>query len=177
MGRIGYWNVLITLFVYWLWKKTYVLHWENYICISFHSEWDMIVVTVFEPNGISIWFKNCPHDHIPFTEKGNVNIVFSVKLRTVFIHGNQSLNFYLELLLREEKHHFVCWHLCLTYDIQSLEHFLENNSSVMKIFIFLFSNYRNIYVDSYNLFYNVEHQKCSSIKMITRLKWYEGRWL
>ena len=53
-------------------------HWENFISISFHSEWDMIVVTVFEPNGNSIWFKNCQHDHIPFTVKGNGNIVFSV---------------------------------------------------------------------------------------------------
>ena len=39
----------------------------------------MIVVTVFEPNGITIWFKNCHHDHIPFTVKGNGNIVFSVQ--------------------------------------------------------------------------------------------------
>ena len=38
----------------------------------------MIVVTVFEQNGNSIWFKNCHHDHIPFTVKGNGNIVFSV---------------------------------------------------------------------------------------------------
>ena len=44
---------------------------KNYISISFHSEWDTIVVTVFEPNGISIWFKNCQHDHIPFTVKGD----------------------------------------------------------------------------------------------------------
>ena len=54
------------------------VHWENYISISFHSEWDMIVVTVFEPNWNSIWFKNCHHDYIPFTVKGNGNIVFSV---------------------------------------------------------------------------------------------------
>ena len=38
----------------------------------------MIAVTVFEPNEISIWFKNCHHDHIPFIVKGNWNIVFSV---------------------------------------------------------------------------------------------------
>ena len=38
----------------------------------------MIVVTVFEPNGYTIWFKNCHRDHIPFTVKGNGNIVFSV---------------------------------------------------------------------------------------------------
>ena len=48
---------------------------ENYVSISFYSEWDMIVVTVFEPNGISIRFKNRHHDHIPFTVKGNGNIV------------------------------------------------------------------------------------------------------
>ena len=38
----------------------------------------MIVMTVFEPNGISIWFKNRHHDYIPFTVKGNGSIVFSV---------------------------------------------------------------------------------------------------
>ena len=54
------------------------LHWENYISIPFQSEWDMIVVTVFETNGNSIWFNNCYHDHIPFTVKGNGNIIFSV---------------------------------------------------------------------------------------------------
>ena len=48
------------------------------ISISFHSEWDMITVTVFEPNGISIWFKNHHHDLIPFTVKGNGNIDFSL---------------------------------------------------------------------------------------------------
>ena len=36
------------------------------------------MVAVFVPNGISIWFKNCHYDHIPFTVKGNGNIVFSV---------------------------------------------------------------------------------------------------
>ena len=54
------------------------MHWENYISISFHIEWDMIVVTVFEPNWNSIWFKNCHRDHIPFIVKGNGNIVLSV---------------------------------------------------------------------------------------------------
>ena len=38
------------------------VQWENYISIFFHSEWDMIGVTVLEPNGISIWFKNYHHD-------------------------------------------------------------------------------------------------------------------
>ena len=35
-------------------------------------------MTVFEPNEISIWFKNCHNDHIPFNVKGNGNIVFSL---------------------------------------------------------------------------------------------------
>ena len=51
----------------------------------------MIVVTVFEPNGISIWFKNCQHDHILFTVKGKGNIVFSVHRilgRSTFEEGN-----------------------------------------------------------------------------------------
>ena len=33
------------------------LHWGNYISISFHSEWDMTVGTVFGPNRIYIWLK------------------------------------------------------------------------------------------------------------------------
>ena len=37
------------------------------------------MVTVFEINENSIWFKNCHHDHIPFSVKGNGNIVFSVR--------------------------------------------------------------------------------------------------
>ena len=37
----------------------------------FQIEWDMIVVSVFEPNENSIWLKNCHRDHIPFTVKGN----------------------------------------------------------------------------------------------------------
>ena len=40
----------------------------------------MIVLTVLEPNGISIWFKNCHHHYIPFTVRGNGNIVFSVQV-------------------------------------------------------------------------------------------------
>jgi len=28
-------------------EGNFILHWENYISISFHIEWDMIVVTVF----------------------------------------------------------------------------------------------------------------------------------
>ena len=61
-----------------------VSHWENSISICFHSEWDMIVVTVFEPNGNSIWFKNCHRDHIPFTVKGKGNIVFSLYCKNFF---------------------------------------------------------------------------------------------
>ena len=48
----------------------------------------MVVVTVFEPNGNSIWFKSCHHDHIPFNVKGNGNIVFSV----YHFHNGQEYN-------------------------------------------------------------------------------------
>ena len=61
------------------------LHWENYISISFHIEWDMIVVTVFLSilNRMDFHLdqnrkETCRHDHIPFNMKGNGNIVFSV---------------------------------------------------------------------------------------------------
>ena len=73
MSQYSYWSGSWRLRIPWC-----ALHWENYISISFHSKWDMIVVTVFEPNEISIWFKNCHHDHVPFTGKGNGNIDFSV---------------------------------------------------------------------------------------------------
>ena len=53
-------------------------HWENYISISIHIEWDMIVGTVFlsvlnqmDFHLIQNWKENCPHDHIPFSLKGN----------------------------------------------------------------------------------------------------------
>ena len=46
----------------------------------------MVVVTVFEPNGNSIWFKSCHHDHIPFNVKGNGNIVFSVYAGTTLFY-------------------------------------------------------------------------------------------
>ena len=46
------------------------------------NEHDMIAATAFESNGISIWFKNRHHDHIPLTAKGNGNIVFSVYIRS-----------------------------------------------------------------------------------------------
>ena len=49
------------------------LHREKYISISFHSEGDMIVVTVFLSilNQMEFYLvqnqkENCPHDHIPF---------------------------------------------------------------------------------------------------------------
>ena len=61
------------------------LHWENYISISFHIEWGMIVVTVFfsilsqmEFQLVQYRKESCHHDHIPFNLKGNENIVFSV---------------------------------------------------------------------------------------------------
>ena len=61
-------------------------HWENYISISFHSEWYMIVVTFFlsilnqmEFHMVQNRKENCHHDDIPFNVKGNSNIVFSVQ--------------------------------------------------------------------------------------------------
>ena len=60
------------------------VHWENYISISFHLEWDMIVVTIFFSILNQMQFhlvqnrkENCHHDHIPFNLKGNVIKVFS----------------------------------------------------------------------------------------------------
>ena len=48
---LGQLNVCLALF----------LNWENYVSISFHIEWDMVVVTVFLSifwtKWISIWFK------------------------------------------------------------------------------------------------------------------------
>ena len=68
-------------------------HWENYIFISFHIEWDMIVVTAFLPilNQMEIHLvqsrkENCLHDHIPFNEKENGNIVFAVQWKTCSIY-------------------------------------------------------------------------------------------
>ena len=64
-----------------------LLHWENYVSISFQIEWDMIVVTVIllsilnqmELHLVQNRNENyCHHDHIPFNFKGNENIVFSV---------------------------------------------------------------------------------------------------
>ena len=63
------------------------------ISISFHIEWDMIVVTVFLSIMVTVfhWILNqmefhlvqnrkekCHHDHIPFNVKGIGSIVFSV---------------------------------------------------------------------------------------------------
>ena len=60
-------------------------HWENYIPIFFHIEWDMIMVTVFfsilnqmEIHLVQNRMANCHHDHIPFNVKGMGSIVFSV---------------------------------------------------------------------------------------------------
>ena len=61
------------------------LHWENYIFISFHIEWDMVVVTVFLSILNRMVFhliqnrkEYCHHDHIPFNVKRNRIRVFSV---------------------------------------------------------------------------------------------------
>ena len=57
-------------------------HWENYISISFHIEWDMIVMTVFlsilnqmKYHLVKNQKENCHHDHIPFNVKANANSV------------------------------------------------------------------------------------------------------
>ena len=62
------------------WVKVNI-HWENNISISFHIEWDMIVVTVFlsilnqlEFHLVQNWKKNCYHDHISFNLKENWNL-------------------------------------------------------------------------------------------------------
>ena len=59
-------------------------HWGNYVSISFHIEWDMIIVTVFlsilnrmEFHLVQNLNENCHHDHIPFNMKGNGKIIFS----------------------------------------------------------------------------------------------------
>ena len=63
-----------------------VVHWENYISISFYIEWDMIVVTIFilifnqmEFHLVENRKKNCHLDRIPFNVNGNGNIVFSMR--------------------------------------------------------------------------------------------------
>ena len=65
-------------------NKQIGLYWENYISISFHIEWDMIVMTVFPSILNQIEFhlvqnrkENCHHDHIPFNVKGIGSIFFS----------------------------------------------------------------------------------------------------
>ena len=61
-------------------------HWENYFSISFHIEWDLIVVTVFfsilnqmEFHSVQNRKENSHHDHIPFNLNGNRMRVFSVQ--------------------------------------------------------------------------------------------------
>ena len=48
-------------------------HWENYVSISFHIEWDMIVVTIFflilsqmDFYLVQNWKENCHNEYIPF---------------------------------------------------------------------------------------------------------------
>ena len=66
-------------------SEAFSTHRENYVSISFHVEWDMIVVTVFLSILNQMEFllyqnrkKNCHHDHIPFNLKGNEILIFSV---------------------------------------------------------------------------------------------------
>ena len=68
------------------------MHWENYVSISFHIEWDMIVVTVFlsilnqmEIHLVQNRKEICYHDHIPFNVKGNGNIVFLVRQKFCYV--------------------------------------------------------------------------------------------
>ena len=106
------------------------VHWENCVSISFHIEWDMIVVTVFLPILNQMLFhlvqnlkENCHHDHILFNVKGKGNIVFSmhayqylgsfrrsdlflfVKLFTIWLCIQFSLGFWtkINLVYFEEK--------------------------------------------------------------------------
>ena len=81
----------------------YPIHWENYISISFHMEWDMIVVTVFLSILYQMKFhlaqnrkKNCHHDSTPrvtttisnsFNLKGNRIRVFSVYASRIILIG------------------------------------------------------------------------------------------
>ena len=66
--------------------QTYTTTLRKLYSISFQSEWDMIVETVFlsifwaKWNSICVQNRkeNCHHDHIPFNVKGNGNIVLSV---------------------------------------------------------------------------------------------------
>ena len=74
---------LITFFLIIFLHKD--VHWENFISISFHIEWDMIVVTVFlsilhqmEIHLVQNRKEYCNPDHIPFNFKGNEILVFSV---------------------------------------------------------------------------------------------------
>ena len=61
-------------------------HPGDYVSISFHIEWDMIVVTVFLSILNQMIFhlvqnrqENCHHDHIPLNLKINRMRVFSVR--------------------------------------------------------------------------------------------------
>ena len=64
---------------------------EKTLSISFRIEWDLIVVTIFRSILNQMDFhlvlnrkENYHHDHIPFTVKGNGNIVFSVHTEKPF---------------------------------------------------------------------------------------------
>ena len=45
--RIEYYKIIQHIYVYHDQPIYTTLHWENYISISFHIEWDMIMVTLF----------------------------------------------------------------------------------------------------------------------------------
>ena len=63
---------------------------EKTISISFHIEWDMIVVTIFISilNRMDLHLvqnrkENCHHDHILFNVKGNGNSFLSERTQTI----------------------------------------------------------------------------------------------
>ena len=69
---LGYRYIGVTVKKFHAWS-----HWENYISISSHIEWDMIVVTVFlsilnqmEFHLVQNRMENCHHDHTPFNVEG-----------------------------------------------------------------------------------------------------------
>ena len=80
---------------------------ENYVTISFHGEWDVIAMTVFEPNGISIWFK------------GRMNSVWtqtflpiwSFTLKSIIMVQEIGINFFFQSLENLTRNQHSCFRL------------------------------------------------------------------
>ena len=95
------------------WIVFFLVHWENDISISFHIEWDMIVVTVFLSilNQMEIYLVqsrkgNCHHNHIPFNVKGNENIIFfSVQDYTILFSWVDMIELQFALIIVRENVH------------------------------------------------------------------------